>query len=107
MIENEPLGRKKPHPIPEGIPEHIIVKDTLDLHGFFPEQIPEMIEDFIRNALDLGFKEVKIIHGKGRSRLKYEVHKVLKNHPAVTDFHDAPIHSGGWGATHIRINQDT
>ena len=99
------MGSKKQHPVPEGIPEHIVVTDTLDLHGFFPEQVPEMIEDFIRNALDLGLTEVKIIHGKGRSRLKFEVHKALKSHPAVTDFSDAPAHSGGWGATILELNQ--
>jgi len=33
----------------EGIPESIVVTDTLDLHGFFPEQIPEIIEAFIDN----------------------------------------------------------
>ena len=79
------------------------VTDTLDLHGFFPEQIPEMIEAFIQNALDLGLSGVKIIHGKGRSRLKYEVHKALRAHPSVTDFHDAPAHSGGWGATIVSL----
>lgn len=96
------MGRKK-HPVPEGVPDKVVVTNTLDLHGFFPEQIPEMIEEFIRNALELGLTEVKIIHGKGRSRLKYEVHKALQGHPSISDFRDAPPSTGGWGATVVDL----
>ncbi len=35
----------------EAIPEYYIVTDVLDLHGFFPEQVPEMIQAFIENAV--------------------------------------------------------
>ena len=80
------------------------VTDTLDLHGFYPEQIPEVVEEFIRHACELKLTQVKIIHGKGRSRLKFEVHQVLKQHPAVLNFSDAPPYSGGWGATFVTLN---
>ena len=99
------MGRKK-HPVPEGVPDEIIVTDTLDLHGFFPEQVPGILEDFIQNALHLGLTSVKIIHGKGRSRLKYEVHKALQAHPSVADFRDAAPSLGGWGATVVELGAD-
>ncbi|MFH1942201.1 MAG: Smr/MutS family protein [bacterium] len=95
---------KKSTSIPsKGIPEAVVVTDTLDLHGFFPEQVGEIIQAFVRNALDLGLTTGRIIHGKGKSRLKYEVRKVLKTHPSVRDFHDAPPDSGGWGATVVEL----
>lgn len=95
---------KKKHNPPPGIPHAIQVTDALDLHGFFPEQIPEMITAFIENARSLQLTELRIIHGKGRSRLKFEVHQALKSHPDVVSFHDAPPESGGWGVTLVHLN---
>ncbi|MBN2030419.1 Smr/MutS family protein [bacterium] len=94
---------KKEHEIPEGIPQRIVVTDTLDLHGFFPEQVKEIVQDFIENALELKLKQVKIIHGKGKSRLKFEVYQVLKNHPQIIHFSDSAPESGGWGATIVEL----
>jgi DNA-nicking Smr family endonuclease len=79
--------------------EPCVVTDTLDLHGFFPQQIPAMVADFIDNALSLKLCRLRIVHGKGKSRLKWEVHQALKANPAVESFGDAPPESGGWGAT--------
>lgn len=84
-------------------PEYISVEDILDLHGFFPEQIPEMVEEFIKNAKRLNLKKLRIIHGKGRSRLKYEVHGVLRTHHQVAAFYDAPPELGHWGATIVEL----
>lgn len=82
-----------------------IVTDTLDLHGYFPEQIPAMIQDFIGNARTLKLHRLRIVHGKGKSRLKYEVHKALKINPHVEVFGDAPPESGGWGATVVVLKR--
>ena len=79
------------------------VTDTLDLHGFYPQQIEEVVNEFLNQAVQLKLKELKIIHGKGRSRLKFEVHQVLKQHPFVVQFHNAPPYSGGWGATIVKM----
>ena len=97
---------KKKHNPPPGIPHAIQVTDVLDLHGFFPEQIPEMITAFIENARSLDLLRLCVIHGKGRSRLKFEVHQSLKNHPDVDSFRDAPTDMGGWGATLIELKQN-
>lgn len=85
------------------LPEFIKVTDVLDLHGFFPEQVPEMVEEFIKNALELKLYQLRIIHGKGRSKLKWTVHQVLKGHPDVARFGDAPPEIGGWGATIVEL----
>lgn len=82
----------------------IEVTDRLDLHGFFPEQIPEIINAFLDNAVHLQLSELRIIHGKGRSRLKYEVHRCLKSDARVHHFTDAPPALGGWGATLVFLN---
>lgn len=94
---------KKDPEIPEGIPEQIVITNTLDLHGFFPKQVREIVEDFIANGLTLKLKQLKFIHGKGKSRLKFEVHQVLKDHPHVNCFSDSTPESGGWGATIVEL----
>lgn len=87
----------------ESVPEFIYVTDVLDLHGFFPEQLPEMLQDFIQNAISLNLSVLRIIHGKGKSKLKWTVIKFLENHPQVLRFKDAPPELGGWGATVVEL----
>jgi len=83
----------------DDLPEYFHVTDVLDLHGFFPEQIPEVITEFLRHAASLNLRELTIIHGKGRSKLKYLVRKELAASSLVHEFRDAPPELGGWGRT--------
>ena len=83
----------------QDLPDAVIVTDVLDLHGFFPEQIPEMIHEFILNAQELNLRSLRIIHGKGKSKLKWIVLRELEKYPQVESFRDAPAELGGWGAT--------
>ena len=89
----------------EELSEYTEVTDVLDLHGFFPEQIPEVVEEFVRSAVEKGLKNVRIIHGKGKSRLKYEVHQSLKVNSHIAWFGDAPVGYGGWGATVVELKE--
>ena len=98
------LPKKKFHSVPEGVPESVVITDTLDLHGFFPEQVPEVVDAFLENAASMRLKRLRIVHGKGRSRLKFEVIQVLKSDPRVVAFGDAPPELGGWGATWVEIS---
>lgn len=81
----------------------VVITDDLDLHGFFPEQVPEVLEEFLRAARERGIPEVRIAHGKGKSVLRRAVWEVLEKHPLVIDFREAPPERGGWGATLARI----
>lgn len=97
------MGKIKKNDIPEEFIQGIKVTDTLDLHGLFPEQIPDIVESFIENALELKLKTLRIIHGKGKSRLKFEVYQVLKKSPRVKKFYNASPGGGGWGATVVEL----
>ena len=83
--------------------EYYVVTDVLDLHGFFPQQVPEILEEFIQNALNLKLYQLRIIHGKGKSKLKWIVHRELNKNEDVIDFYDAPPEIGGWGATIVEL----
>ncbi|MDZ7265688.1 MAG: Smr/MutS family protein [candidate division KSB1 bacterium] len=106
MKNNMPPDQLDSEPDDENLPEFIEVTDVLDLHGFFPEQIPEVMEEFINHAQELGLVNLRVIHGKGKSKLKWAVHQVLKNHPRVIWFGDAPPAYGGWGATIIELKPE-
>lgn len=100
---------EKPDPSYSGDEEFagaVIVTDVLDLHGFFPEQVPEMLQAFLQNARELGLHSLRIIHGKGKSKLKWVVYKELEKYPEVASFRDAPPQSGGWGATIVYLKTE-
>ena len=86
----------------DSLPEAYEVTDFLDLHGFWPEQVEEVVGEFLRNARRLGLTEVRIAHGKGKSVMRREVWRVLERHPLVAEFKQAPPDRGSWGATIVR-----
>lgn len=96
------MDHDKEYPI-----DPIRITDVLDLHGFFPEQVPEVLEAFLDNAIELHLKEIKIIHGKGKSRLKFEVYRYLDSHSKVLTYRDALPHQGGWGATLVELKSES
>ncbi len=101
MANNEKIKKTKNDE--NHLPDYIYVTDDLDLHGLFPEQAPEILNEFIRNAKELKLKRLRIAHGKGKSKMKWIVHQLLKNHPDVDKFGDASPESGGWGATIVEL----
>ena len=89
----------------EALPDAVVLTDLLDLHGFFPEQVPEMIQAFIANAEELGLRSLRIVHGKGKSKLKWVVYQELPKYSQVASFRDAPPELGGWGVTLVYLNE--
>jgi hypothetical protein len=82
-----------------GAPVMLPVEDHLDLHSFSPQEIPHVVVDYLEAAHDHGFREVRLIHGRGIGVQRERVRGVLGKHPLVAEFHDAPPARGGWGAT--------
>ncbi len=94
-----PLQREASDAVPIPIERH------LDLHTFRPREIPSLLEDYIAEAVRKGYPEVLIIHGKGKGILKKGVHGVLRRHPSVIGFRDAPPEMGSWGATVVMLQR--
>lgn len=99
------MARKKAD-LPDEFREPIVVQDVLDLHGFFPEQIEEVLGEYLQFAVAQGYAEARIVHGKGKSRLKWQVYQVLDGHPLVVRFVDAPPERGGWGSTVVQLTKN-
>jgi len=80
-------------------PVRLPVEDRIDLHAFEPRDIPDVVADYLAAAHERGFREVRLIHGRGIGVQRERVRSVLERHPLVEEFHDAPADRGGWGAT--------
>ena len=79
------------------------VEDSIDLHPFRPRDIPDVVRSYLEAAVERGFREVRIVHGKGIGFQREIVRGVLEAHPDVEDFGPAPPERGGWGATFARL----
>lgn len=75
------------------------IEDSIDLHGFSPREIPDVVDSYVEAAAEKGFREVRLIHGRGKGVQRARVQAVLARHPLVERYADAPAARGGWGAT--------
>ena len=64
------------------------IEDTIDLHTFQPKQVRAVVEEYLYQAIQRGFTEVRIIHGKGIGVQREIVHSALEKHPNVIAFQD-------------------
>ena len=80
-------------------PVRIPITDVFDLHTVPPRDVKGVVEAYLEEAQALGFRHVRIIHGRGIGVQREIVRKVLERTPFVVEFRDAPAEAGGWGAT--------
>jgi len=84
-------------------PVQIPVEDSIDLHPFPPRDVPDVVDAYLGVAVENGFTEVRLIHGRGIGVQRNRVQKLLTSHPLISGFHDAPADRGGWGATIVYL----
>jgi DNA-nicking Smr family endonuclease len=78
---------------------HVPIEDSIDLHTFQPREIRIVVEEYLYQAVQRGFREVRIIHGRGAGVQREIVRSMLEKHPAVISFRDAPDR----GSTHVLL----
>jgi dsDNA-specific endonuclease/ATPase MutS2 len=84
-------------------PVRIPIGDALDLHPFRPGDTASVVAEYIEAAVAEGFREVRLIHGRGIGVQRAIVRKALEKSPLVESFADATPERGGWGATVVRL----
>ncbi len=89
-------------PFPD--PIVMAIEDVIDLHPFAPKEIRSVVEEYLRECCMAGFTQVRLIHGKGKGVQRESIRSLLTRLPYVTDFADAPMGAGGWGATIVRLD---
>jgi Mismatch repair ATPase (MutS family) len=88
-------------------PIHIPITDIFDLHTFAPRDVKIAVEAYLEEAHALGFRYIRIIHGRGIGFQRDVVRKILAATPFVESFEDAPAEAGGWGATIATLSATT
>ena len=78
------------------------IDGVLDLHMFPPDQVKDLVRDYIDECQKAGILDLRIIHGKGLGVLRTIVYSILEDHPAVETFQH-PSDRGSWGATVVRL----
>ena len=84
-------------------PLELPINGELDLHTFRPQDVGELVPDYIEACLERDITRIRIIHGKGIGTLRETVHAILRRHPRVTRFELAGPGEGGWGATIVWV----
>jgi DNA-nicking Smr family endonuclease len=84
-------------------PHEIPIEDSLDLHTFAPRDIKSVVDEYVHAAHAAGFREVRLIHGRGKGVQRGIVQNTLEQHPLVVEFWDAP--ETHLGATVARLHE--
>jgi DNA-nicking Smr family endonuclease len=83
-------------------PVAIPLERELDLHAFRPRDIPAVVDEFVTAARAAGFREVRLVHGRGTGVQRRRVQATLERHPDVAAFWDCP--AAHLGATIARLH---
>ena len=83
----------------------IPIEPEIDLHAFHPRDISAVVADYVDAAAEIGLREVRLVHGRGRGIQRGIVQAALERHPRVTEFWDDP--SAHLGATIARLAADS
>ena len=83
---------------PEELTE-LPIGESLDLHAFAPRDVADVVDEYLRAARAAGFREVRLIHGRGSGVQRAAVHAVIARLSWVVSAREALPDRGGWGAT--------
>jgi DNA-nicking Smr family endonuclease len=89
--------------MPDDEPVRIPITDVFDLHSVPPRDVRAVVEEYLIEAHRMGFRALRIIHGRGIGVQREMVRAVLARTPFVKEYGDAPAEAGGWGATLITL----
>jgi len=84
-------------------PLRIPITDVFDLHTVPPRDVRVVVEEYLIEAHHMGYRALRIIHGRGIGVQREIVRSVLAGTPFVKEFRDAPAEAGGWGATIVTL----
>ena len=85
-------------------PVHVPIEGAIDLHSFAPREVVSVVDDYLHAAHEKGFREVRLIHGRGKGVQRAAIQRLLAGHVLVERFWDAP--ESHLGATLVILKQD-
>jgi dsDNA-specific endonuclease/ATPase MutS2 len=84
-------------------PIQLPIDGTLDLHTFRPQDLGDLVPNYLAECRLQGILQVRIIHGKGIGALRRMVHTILDRLPEVAAYY-TPSDAGSWGATIVELH---
>jgi dsDNA-specific endonuclease/ATPase MutS2 len=84
-------------------PVDLPITDVFDLHSVSAKDVKGAVEAYLAEAHKLGYKALRIIHGRGIGIQRETVREILARTPFVESYGDAPAEAGGWGATLVSL----
>ena len=84
-------------------PVEIPITDTLDLHPFRPDEVRDVAMEYLTEARARGFRQVRLIHGRGIGMQRANVQAMLRHLEFVEDFWD----DASLGATVIVLSPES
>ena len=85
-------------------PVRIPVTDVFDLHSVPDADVQAIIEEYLIEARKCGFRNLRIIHGRGIGVRREMLRAILARTDFVETYRDAPAEAGGWGATLVELS---
>lgn len=78
-------------------------KHEIDVRGMRGDEAIQAVTYFIDDAILVGAKNVRILHGTGSGILRTLIRQYLATVPGVSSFHDEHVQFGGAGITVVNI----
>ena len=88
---------------PDALPVELPITDVFDLHSVAPKDVKGAVEEYLVEAHRLGYRALRIIHGRGIGVQRDRVRAILASTCFVESYGDAPAEAGGWGATLVTL----
>ncbi|TDB61172.1 endonuclease MutS2 [Arundinibacter roseus] len=102
----EVTGEKKIRTATGGVDlneRHLNFSFNLDIRGKRGEEALGVLDQFMDNALMLGYDELRVVHGKGDGILRTLVRNHLRSYKQVTSMQDEHADRGGAGVTIVKL----
>jgi DNA-nicking Smr family endonuclease len=69
-------------------PVEVPITDSIDLHPFRPDEIRDVALEYLNAARERGFRQVRLIHGRGIGIQRANIQSMLRKLDFVQDFWD-------------------
>ncbi len=80
-------------------PYVVPIEESIDLHHFVPSEVLAVVDAYLDAALAAGFREVRLIHGRGKGVQRANIRRFMEGDSRVERFRESSPDRGGWGAT--------
>lgn len=79
-------------------------KPDIDLRGMRGDEALQRVISFLDEAVMLGYKEVRLLHGTGTGALRQLIRQYLSTNPLVATYADEQVQLGGAGITVVQLD---